>query len=516
MLDTVIDAVVATLEKNELLPAQGLLVVAVSGGADSLCLLHVLQRLCGPGRRYPLITLHVAHLDHQLRGEVSMHEAREVARIAQDWGLPYTLGTADVRTLATREHRSLEEAARIARYQFLRSVAQGQPIAVAHHRDDQVETLLLHWLRGEGPGGMVGLQPRQQDIIRPLLAVTRDEILAYCAQYALHPMEDASNTDTRYLRNRIRHQLLPLLEEMNPGFRSTLLRNAEVARVDYAWLQTEVEQAWQTVVRTVTATHIEIAVPALLQLPLSIQRHLLRRASALLCGGQSPLELRHFQLLEEFVTQPISNRITTLHLPDSLHAVRRRDILIFNSVSEQGKTTEGKATARPAQGQHLPPVEVAQLTIPGSTVVPGTLWRASAEWLPTSTSTEVITALQQQDWSRVRTLLPETPYTIYIDASMLRSTSGGASTYMLYVRTRKDGDRIQPLGMSQEKKVKDLLIDRHVPRDERDQIPLFFSDTHCLWLAGIHLDHRVRLTAETQTIVRLALTPAEQERTEKQ
>ncbi|MBO0782765.1 MAG: tRNA lysidine(34) synthetase TilS, partial [Ktedonobacteraceae bacterium] len=189
------EIVSAYIEQHLLLPEQGRVVVAVSGGADSLCLLHLLHRLCGPGKRYPGTWLHVAHLNHRLRGEESERDAVSVARLAEAWGLPATIGSVDVAALARSERRSLEEAARLARYRFLREVAQGGPIAIAHHQDDQVETLILHWLRGGGIGSMVGLRARQQDIIRPLLCINRADTLAYCRQYGLSPLEDSSNAD---------------------------------------------------------------------------------------------------------------------------------------------------------------------------------------------------------------------------------------------------------------------------------------------------------------------------------
>ncbi len=136
--------------------AEGEIIVAVSGGADLLCLLHVLQRLCGFGSEnaFPSVNLHVAHLNHDgLRGEAGAWDAAYVAQIAASWGCLSRLGKIDVRQLAREERRSLEDAARVARYRFLREVAQGRRIAVAHHADDQVETLLLHWLRGEGLSG---------------------------------------------------------------------------------------------------------------------------------------------------------------------------------------------------------------------------------------------------------------------------------------------------------------------------------------------------------------------------
>src|SRR5579875_2165050 len=221
-----LERVIACIDRHQLLPERGEIVVAVSGGADSLCLLHLLHRLCGPGKRYPAVSLRAAHLNHMLRGAESARDASVVANIIESWAIPFTSGEIDVIALAKAEKRSLEEAARIARYRFLRGIAKGGRIAVAHHADDQVETLLLHWLRGSGLSGMVGMQPRQQDIIRPLLAVSRAETRAYCQENGITPLEDHSNIDPRFVRNRIRHELLPLLRQLNPGIQRTLLRNA--------------------------------------------------------------------------------------------------------------------------------------------------------------------------------------------------------------------------------------------------------------------------------------------------
>ncbi|GCE19169.1 tRNA lysidine(34) synthetase TilS [Dictyobacter kobayashii] len=487
-----LETIASTIEEFHLLPDQGIVVVAVSGGADSLCLLHVLHRLCGPGRRYPQVALQVAHLNHQLRGEASTQDAEAVARLAHSWQLPVTVGSVDVASLAVREHRSLEEAARMARYRFLREVAQGQPISVAHHLDDQVETLLLHWLRGGGIASMVGLQPRQQDIIRPLLAVSHADTLAYCAQHQLLPIEDASNSDVRFLRNRIRHELLPLLEDMNPGFRETLLRNAEVLHVDFDWINTQVDQQWPEVVLQEQADNVQLSIPRLKSLSPSLQHHLLRRASARLCDGQSPLEARHYHLLDQLLQRPATREIVTLHLPQHLHTIRRGDILVFKYISEQA--SEDKKAA---------PLTEATLALPGSVAVPGSPWTALAEWVPENVTQQVQTALHQKDWATVWNLLPTTPYAVYVDAETLL---GDGSSPNLYVRTRREGDRLQPLGMNQEKKVKAVMIDRHIPREERASLPLFFSGSRCIWLGGIQLDHRVRLTEATRKIIRLSIT----------
>ncbi len=485
-------ATVAYIERYQLLPADGTIIVAVSGGADSLCLLHILHRLCGhPTKRYPLLHLHVAHLNHRLRGAASAADAAFVAQIAANWELPVTLGEIDVAALARKEKRSLEDAARVARYRFLRSLADGRRIAVAHHADDQAETLLLQWLRGTGLAS--GMLPLQQDIVRPLLAAYKAEILLYCQQHGLRPLQDASNFDPRFMRNRVRHELLPLLESMNPAIRATLLRNAEVARVDAEWIEAQVDSAWPAVVSAEGAASIELAADALLALPLSIQRHLLRRATARLCLGQSPLELRHYVLLEQLLQREQLARGTSqqLDLAGGLHVHCAGRVLVFEHTSthRRAEATFSKAAA----GQLLP--------LPGRVRIEGTPWTAVAEFVSGACLQEVQQALSAEDWPRVWRLLPPARHTVYIDAERI--------DVCLEVRTRRPGDRIQPLGMAHEKKVQDVLVDAHVARAERASVPLFFAPFHCVWLAGICLDERVKLGSKTRRIIRLSVERSE-------
>ncbi len=485
------ERVIAYIEQHALLPARGTVVVAVSGGADSLCLLHLLYTLCGPGKRYPDICVHVAHLNHQLRGNESEQEAIQVAQLATSWGLPCTSGTTDVLMLAQQERRSVEDAARVARYRFLREVAQGQPIAIAHHQDDQVETLMLHWIRGGGIASLIGLQPRQQDIIRPLLCVTHAETLAYCEQHGLIPIEDASNSDTRFYRNRIRHNLLPLIETMNVNFRSTLLRNAEVMRVDAEWIDVQVEQVWSTTVLNEQATTVVLSIPHIQALSLSIQRHLLRRVTSSLSGGQSPLELRHYLLIEQLIQREIAIHDVALDLPDGLVVRRDNDKIILGRSWKRAERPQGSPL-------HIEPREPAQFSIPGSILLQGTSWLIVAELLPEETMDKVRLFIQRQSWQNVWRLLQATMHTVFLDAAYVGQK--------LYIRTRRSGDKLRPLGMLQEKKVQDILIDKHIPRDQRDTLPLFFNaDGSPVWLGGVCVDDRARLTEHTQQIVCLKL-----------
>jgi len=538
------------IDKHKLLPAQGEVIVAVSGGADSLCLLHLLHQLCGAGKRYPGVSLHAAHLNHKLRGEASARDAAAVASIVASWGLPLTTGEVDVPALAREERRSLEEAARSARYRFLREVAQGQPIAVAHHADDQVETILLHFLRGSGLAGMVGMLPRQQDIIRPLLEVRHAQTVAYCQEHGIEPLEDLSNADRRFRRNRIRHELLPLLESLYPGIQSTLLRNASAIQVDVAWLEQQVDTCWPAVVVWERDDAIKLNTQALLALPLSLQRHLLRRVTARLCEGQSPLEIRHYTLIEQLLTQHHDRQERTLHLPRQLRVIRTFKEVTFERLAVRedlsdaaGSRGEGVSPGRPqgspppfpttpaltetrgdesnmimvragvaddvgrgplrspssqkGLGRERGVAEAALLPVPGRIEVPGTPWIAVAEMVPAELMEKVRQALRLENWSEVWRLLPPARHAVYID--------GDAAGSFLQVRARRPGDRMQPLGMQYEKKVQDIFVDKHIARRERGSVPLFFTASHCIWLAGVCLDERARLTSKTQQVVRLSI-----------
>ena len=492
-----LEAVVAScIDRYQLLPASGEVVVAVSGGADSLCLLHLLHRLCGSGKRYPEVRLLAAHLNHKLRGEASDRDAATVTGIVASWGLPITLGEIDVPTLARTERRSLEDAARSARYRFLREVAHGQPIAVAHHADDQVETLLLHLLRGSGLTGMVGMLPRQQDIVRPLLEVRHAQTIAYCQEHGIKPLEDLSNTDPRFLRNRIRHELLPVLESLNPGIQNTLLRNADVMRVDVEWLEAQVDACWPAVVISEQDGFIKLSIQALLALPLSLQRHLLRRVTARLCEGQSPLEIRHYTLIEQFLAQHNDRQERMLHLPHQLRVTRNLNEVTF-------KRLDGYTTNKTELTLNQLNTEVALLAIPGRIEVPGTPWTATADLVPAELMERVREALHREDWPEVWRLLPPTCHIVYVDADVVGS--------FLEVRTRRPGDRMQPLGMRHEKKVQNIFVDKHVARSERGSIPIFCTPSHCIWLAGVSLDERARLTSKTRQVVRLSIIIAQRD-----
>ncbi len=275
--------VAAYADRHALLPRGTRVVVAVSGGPDSLCLLHVLRALA-PERE---LRLHVAHLDHRLRPE-SADDAQFVAQLAEEWGLPATMGSEDVAAHARRTKTGLEAAARELRYRFLAQAAratQARTIALGHTADDQAETVLLRLLRGAGPGGLAAMRPRrpvQREhpellLIRPLLETRRDEVESYCRAFALEPLRDSSNEQPIYARNRVRGYILPLLKTYNANIVATLARTARVCADEDELVDGFADRAWQAIAQ-LRETEVVLGRAEFAELHPALRRRVLRRA----------------------------------------------------------------------------------------------------------------------------------------------------------------------------------------------------------------------------------------------
>jgi tRNA(Ile)-lysidine synthase len=499
-------AVRAAIERDRLLPDAGPVVVAVSGGADSLCLLGTLDALCGPGRKWPAIVLVVAHLDHGLRGAAGRADAEWVAAHAARLGLLCRQGTADVTALARSAGQGIEAAGRRARYVFLREVARDEGatrICVGHTRDDQVETLVMQWLRGSGLSGLGGMRPLAGDVARPLLDLTRQQTHAYCAARGWTPRVDPTNADQRYRRNRVRHDLLPALEQYNPNLAATLVRNARLLADDEDYLAERAGEVWDAVAREATEERVGLDARESAALPAPLRRRVLRKAAALLTGGAPTLEARHVAALEALIAQPAVGR--TIHLPGGLLAQVDADMLVLRLRS--APTSHG-ATGTVAGAEPEAPIP---LPVPGCIAVPGTRWRVRAALLEAGAGSPPPGV--ERPWRASEGAIQEGPrpkvgtaadsgsaqQRAYLDAD--------AAGEPLSVRTWRAGDRFRPLGMSGEKKLHDYFVDAKVPRSERGHIPLVWGPRHLLWVAGHRVDDRARLTPGTQRVLALRLEP---------
>lgn len=440
------------------------LVVAVSGGPDSVCLLHLLSNL----KTTLGLDLHVAHLDHQLRGVASSADAEYVMVLAQGLGLPFSIEQADVKAIQKSSKMTLEEAAREVRYSFLSDVCDrvgAHYIVTGHTQNDNVETILLHIVRGSGTRGLVGLRPltprtiggREITIVRPMLDITKEEILDYCQRLGLEPRADASNLELSPLRNKIRLKLLPILEGYNSNIAGALLRLSASASDELDYLDERVAELWRKVahqecaVITLDKKGIQGIHPALL-------RQLLRHCLEQLPGGLKDIESRHIEDMLSLMDKPSGSRID---LPYGLVFMAGYDTFCL------GREADLPSPFPPLRGEY-------PLTIPGVTSIPG--WQVE---------TKVVHAFDRDDNLLVG----------YMDADVVGSN--------LSARTWKKGDCFQPLGMACEKKLAEFMIDARIPRLWRHNIPVVMSPSGIVWLVGYRLDDRIKVYIKTSKVLRL-------------
>jgi tRNA(Ile)-lysidine synthase len=439
--------------------------LAVSGGPDSVALLLILAHL----REALDLELWVAHFDHGLRRRSQREAERSfVSRLADELGLPFLFGQGDTRDHARRHRSSLEEAARVLRYAYLSSEAErvdAGSVATGHTASDQVETVIMHIIRGSGLAGIGGMQPRSPwpfreraglALVRPLLAVSRRQTERYCQDEGLSPCRDATNLALEPLRNRVRHELLPLLRRYNPRVEQALLRLAGAASADDAYLDETAQLFWQALAqrsgRSVEFPRLELAA-----LSPALQSRLLLTATQHLLGDKPQIEAVHLQAMQAALDDRRSRRLS---LPGGL---------VFVAQGRSVCLTVGDEAAP----QSIPETPLA---LPGRTEVAG--WRVEAEILPAGAAGPTAH-----------------PHEALLDLDAIGST--------LTVRSRRPGDRLRPLGLGGEKKLQDLLVDAKVPRDQRDGVPLVCAAWGIAWVVGHRLDERAKVDEDARAVLRL-------------
>jgi tRNA(Ile)-lysidine synthase len=487
----------AFLSETAILLPQDTVVVGVSGGPDSLCLLHALTQL----RSQLGLTLHAAHLNHRLRGAESDVDEEYVRQMAAEWDVPLTVSAAEVAALAARWRIGVEQAARQARYQFLGQVAiqvAAEKVAVGHNADDQTETVLMHVLRGSGLTGLRGMLPAGPyplpafalTLIRPLLNVPRLAIEAYCREHQFQPRVDRSNLDPALFRNRLRHQVLPALEQVSPGVGGRLRQLAQLAAADLIVLERVLEETWKDIVRDESDAVIALDLNAWRGLPLGLRRSTLRRSIAQLHGLLDGLSFRHIENARSVAERGGTGARATL--PGHLELAVSYDLLIV-----------APAPAAPVPAADCPTLGARSpvpLTVPGWTVLPATSWKVFARLLPANPQTRAAAYANQDTWSA------------YLDADRVGSE--------LVLRPRMPGERFQPLGMGgRSSSVSDYMINSRLPADMRDRVPILsvlagqpnqMEAGQILWIVGWRLDERVKVTEQTRRILLVSLSRTEE------
>lgn len=447
-----------TLSEEGLLTPPARVLVAVSGGIDSVVLLHLLKRLAEE------IPLHLvaAHFNHQLRGADADADEHLVRELCSDWHIPCVRGRGDVKTHA-REHRlSIETAARELRYAFLHQAAVDSGsafILTAHNAGDQAETVIARFLQGAGVRGLAGIPVRHGNIIRPLLPVERKTIAAYAEQNQVPHREDASNADQSHHRNRIRHDLLPHLEQYNPQLVEAVNRLARNFREVDEYLAREAENALLLCLLHRDREKIILETNPFLSYFNILQKYTLMHAWRRLGGDPMIFNEEAWRAFYDFIHAGRGDRSLRLkeaqiwHLPGELVLLRRREA----------------------------PQTLAVNEIPGSYA----LWSGyHFEIKPADLPLEQIAKNKDAN-------------AVYVDAGKLAAG--------LQVRLPRSGDRFHPLNLTGHKNVARVVAENGIPLYDRGIVPLIVSGEEIVWVGGIRLSHRFRVTPRTRNIYQLRL-----------
>ena len=461
MRDALLHKVQETIDRHRMLTAGESVILAVSGGVDSMVMLHLL--LCLRTRYH--ISLHVAHLDHGLRGAESAEAAIFVRNQCEAHQIPVTITTAEGRALRDRRLGSLQAAARDLRYRFLEQVADEQGasrIAMGHHRDDQAETVLMNLLRGSGVRGLGGIPPVRGRIIRPLIESSREEIERYARQEGIPHVEDSSNQIPSYSRNRIRLQLLPeLATRYNPRVAQVLASAATILEAEDGLLRAMTERELPAVLISRSDEELVLSVPRMAALPAALRWRLIRRSAECVRGARSDLSFQQTLRIDRLLLTKGARG--TLQAAGGFRATRVGDCIVLSV---------GKVTVR---GCIVP----SPLAVPGLTAIPDSSLSLRSDLL--------------EKWPGCE--LPSDAWTALLDADRTGKK--------LHVRGWEEGDRFVPLGMGGRKKLQDFFVDAKVPRDQRGSVPLLVSGGQIAWVVGFRVDERFKVTDSTRRILRV-------------
>ena len=438
-----------------------LLIVAVSGGADSVCLLDILHEL----REEFGIKLIVAHYDHGLRQSEDESETRFVDRLAASMALPFETEKGSL--LKAGSTASIEEKAREARYKFfekIRAKSNAQKIATGHTLNDQAETVLMRFLRGSGPSGLAGIPPIRDDvIIRPLIEVKRKEIESYLKARELTYVTDSSNIETRYLRNKIRLELLPLLLDYQPRLVEQLGQLSTILRDENDYLEKEARNWVKKEAEITTAEEVLVPVSSFVKLPQPVRNRVTRSLLMKIRKNLRRIDQGHIKSVYGLALN--KNPQGRIHLPDGLTVKKTYDRLAFTT------------SERPKPGDFSYALEG-----------PGTFFLERI-----SCSISLVEIKGGVDFKR-----GDSTRTAYLDADKL--------LYPLVVRNFRPGDRFVPLGMKGHKKIKDFFIDLKIPSGTRSLIPILVSQGTPVWVCGYRIDERVKVTPETRKVLDVTIT----------
>lgn len=440
-------------------------VVGVSGGPDSIALLHLLYRF----KEHYGIELVAAHLNHNFRPGEAEKEAEYVKEFCVQRDIPCIVEFCDVPRMAEEEGLSMEQAGRKARYSFFNRVMDQKgfnKIATGHNLNDQVETVLMKFIRGAGMEGLAGIHPVRGNIIRPFLEVPRLLIERYCEEHRLNPAIDKSNLSPIYHRNKVRLQLLPLLrEQYNKNIENVIISTAQILRDENDYLNRAALEELEGAVISYERDELVLDLEVLRRLHIAILRRVLRQAVRKLKGNTLNIEYSHIKALCSVIHTGAPG--SQVQMPEGMTAS-----LSYNRLIITTRRFENKAINN-----------IYRIEVPGITYVDETRGLVEAK------------VLTKEEYLQEREIYKDNRLIAYFDLSKTGED--------LIIRGRKDGDRFRPLGMKGTKKLKDFFIDLKIPRHQRDSIPIIEGKGAIIWVAGYRIGEDFKVDENTDRVLKL-------------
>lgn len=452
--------VLKTIRVHQMFESGDRVIVGVSGGIDSMALLHFLWTHADALG----IAVMAGHVNHRIRGEAAEDDQTFVTRWCADRGIPALTAAADVPLMAKERKISLETAGRLARrrcFERWQRQTGAAKIALAHHLDDQAETVLMHLIRGAGIQGAAGMRPVAGAFVRPFLQVRREAIEAYAAAQQLPHVEDATNASDAFMRNRLRHQVMPVLTVCNARAAAHIGAFAEQA-ADWRDAQREILETARERCVTSTDRGIEVALPGWRALPAAVQGALLNRVMAEAAQTAVDFEARHVRMLQEKLAAPATT--WDLDLPHHLRARRRYDRLIFSR--------SGQRRPKPFRGVYV--LRRSQRIYDSAS---GFCFQMRIETAEGSKGTKNC---------HKHKFVNE----IALDYGKIKSD--------LVLRGRSPGDRVVLAGVGRQK-LKKFLMARHIDRDLRDTLPILAEENRVVAILGLYQDPAYQVSDQTQT-----------------
>ena len=439
-----------TIERFHMLTPGDHVLIGVSGGPDSVALLHWLYQ---QKEKYK-IQLYVVHVNHQLREEAA-EEAAYVKNLASSMGLPFRLFSVEVRTIAKENGWSLEQAGHEERFSCFRKMMQEWSItklALGHHRDDRTESVVMHLLQGCGLDGLVAMPPRDGFLIRPLAEIGKQDLIRYCKKNALRYYVDATNLEADCLRNWVRLKLLPQLQQKNPRIGEAILHLQDSCQAELEYIQQQVEQLWERYGQK-KATAVQFPAQVLREQPVALQRRVFRTMYMELTGSQN-LTFDQVERIRQIMLQ--KNGTQRYSLAGGVFFIRQYDWLFLR---KENNTVVEEAYCY--------------------------TWDTQETFYLSEKN-----AVFKVNWKMEEAKTKDAFLCVAVDADCIESS--------LVIRCRKAGDRVQPLGMVGHKTLKKFFIDQKVPADLRGTLPIVVSGSEIVWIPGYFIADSVKITKKTK------------------